>query len=739
MAILKQDNFDAVTVGTLPTGFSAPGGVAWSVQATDPVSGPNSLQCTHNAAGDMLQVTGISDQSDPIFTFSQKLTDTPSGSVDNYKAGIVMGNSGLTTGYLFLPKSTGAGTISIRTYKMSGGFSMLAEIAQSGTWAAGDVMLTEIIRASPGVIECRLWKSGNTKPASASATITDSTFTTGTVGWYNSIAGTTNQVGIDDFQYANNTAAAPATAVLVSLSAGSGLTGAPVTVTVTTDNALTGAQTESVALTSNLAGTFSPTSITLNASTGTGTATFTPSAAGAHTITGTATGTPTLTAGTVAYSATSAGSVLPVTSPEVYFSPFNWYSDGGGAMQANNVRASSTYAWLNMRGGYMKFKAIVGAAGSIALTVDTASLASITAAGCPQIAWNINGGAQQSHLMVSGETSLSLASGLSAGTYDVYLYYRGVYITQDGASAQNYTTPNNKFKVTGILLSAGGTLAAPTIKSKTMLSYGDSITEGDLSNGGPRSATSQDAGMVYGRLLAEALDAEIGIVGFYGEAFSWFQSTWANYASGFSRLIGGLLSPQPDFITVNYGENDGDPGPTTSTVTGVLAAVAAAAPSAKLIQLIPFSGKARTNLTAATLPANGYRIDLAPPQMLPGRLVWSYDGQHPNQRGHSYLAALLANKVNSLGPAGLVARTITVSGLKIDAATLATGLTGVKVSFRDAAGPDLPGLLSYQSSAQTITGGVLSFTANTTLASGATGWVDIKAPGIHYCGTVVVP
>lgn len=112
-------------------------------------------------------------------------------------------------------------------------------------------------------------------------------------------------------------AASPAAAVTLSLSASSGTVGAPVTITVGTNNPLTGAQSESVAVTSNIAGTFVTSPVTLNASTATATLTYTPSAAGSATITAVATGTPSgLTNGTIGYTATAADTTAPVlTSP----------------------------------------------------------------------------------------------------------------------------------------------------------------------------------------------------------------------------------------------------------------------------------------------------------------------------------------------------------------------------------------------------------------------------------------
>jgi hypothetical protein len=394
-------------------------------------------------------------------------------------------------------------------------------------------------------------------------------------------------------------------------------------------------------------GVFAPSSVTITVGNSSGTFTYTPSSTGTKTISIT-NGSGLTNIGTIGYASSPGPTVVPVTDVNLFFSPYNWFSDGAGAMQSTNIRAGSTYAWCNMRGGYLKFKATVGAAGSITLNIDTTSLASVAAAGCPRIDWSVNGAAIQSQLLVSGNTTLPLAAGLSSGTHEVFVWFRGVFITQDGNSAANYDTPNNIFKLTSITLSSGGAVSQAGIKSKRMIVYGDSITEGDLSNGGPRSATSQDAGLVYGWNLAEALDAEVGIVGFYGKTWSHFNSTWSNYAASTTRLFSGLFSPAPDYIFVNYGENDGNPGPASSTVTSTLAAVASAAPFAKIGLIIPFSGKARTNLSAATLPTNAALFDLARYEMSPGNTQWSFDGQHPDQRGHSNLAALLAYKAFTL-------------------------------------------------------------------------------------------
>lgn len=393
-------------------------------------------------------------------------------------------------------------------------------------------------------------------------------------------------------------------------------------------------------------GAFSPTSVAISSATPTATFTYTAATAGAKTISVTNNGSLS-NPSNITYTA-NAVVTFGVTNTNIFFSPYNWFSDGAGSMQANNVKGSSTYAWSNNRGAYLRFKASVGASGTIKLNVDTTSLASVTnAAGCPNLAWSVGGGAEQTVLLASGNTQVTLATGLTAGTYEVFVAFRSVYITQDGDVAGCYTTPNNRVQVTGIELSSGGTLSSPTLKSKRMVIFGDSITEGDRSMALTRSATSQDAKRTYGWFLAEALDAEVGIVGWYGQQWSFFATSWNKQSNANSRLVGGLLLPAPDYIVINYGENDGNPGPATTAVNPVLTAIAAAAPTAKIVLNVPFSGKARTNLSLATLPSGAILTDLARPEFAPGNLQWSFDGQHPNTEGHPNLGSILANRITA--------------------------------------------------------------------------------------------
>ena len=100
-----------------------------------------------------------------------------------------------------------------------------------------------------------------------------------------------------------------ATALTLSLSSASVVSGYPVTATVGTNYPLTGAQSESVTLTAPVAGSWSTNPVTLNASSSTATSTFTPSATGSGNITAAATGTPTVSGASAALTVTAAPTV----------------------------------------------------------------------------------------------------------------------------------------------------------------------------------------------------------------------------------------------------------------------------------------------------------------------------------------------------------------------------------------------------------------------------------------------
>ena len=58
---------------------------------------------------------------------------------------------------------------------------------------------------------------------------------------------------------------------------------------------------------------------------------------------------------------------------------------------------------------------------NVALQVDSSRLNGVTASRYPIIAWTVNGGPLQSHQLLAGETSVTLASGVSNPIIDFYI------------------------------------------------------------------------------------------------------------------------------------------------------------------------------------------------------------------------------------------------------------------------------------------------------------------------------
>jgi hypothetical protein len=96
-------------------------------------------------------------------------------------------------------------------------------------------------------------------------------------------------------------------------------------------------------------------------------------------------------------------------------------------------------------------------------------------------------------------------------------------------------------------------------------------------------------------------------------------SSWNKYWAGHSRLVGGLLSPAPDYIITNLGANDWNvaTGTVTAAVTGYLTACRVAAPNAKIVLVTAYDGEGLagveagfTAYQAATPDASAFIINL---------------------------------------------------------------------------------------------------------------------------------
>lgn len=301
------------------------------------------------------------------------------------------------------------------------------------------------------------------------------------------------------------------------------------------------------------------------------------------------------------FSATVANS-FPVTNTKLYFSPGNWDSDGSGSIQSNNVTPNSTYARTCNPGAYLKFNANTASNASVTLNIATTPLNTLTAANCPRVAVSVDGG-NLSTTLLAYSTSLqqiSLGSSLSAGTHSFVVWFQGV--TQSGSTAMGdrwttLTTGASVVKITGVELDQYSTLATPSIKRYRMLVYGDSITEGCDVNGSTNGPGAQDATNTYAIKLANALNAEVGVIGWSSQGYEQvgygnvpvLSTSYDLYSSGRTRTFASI-----DIVIDNHGTN----GTTVANdVTTMMTNFRAACPNAIIFKAVPFGQTAASTIS----------------------------------------------------------------------------------------------------------------------------------------------
>jgi hypothetical protein len=356
--------------------------------------------------------------------------------------------------------------------------------------------------------------------------------------------------------------------------------------------------------------------------------------------------------------------MVAVTDSGFFFSPNNWYQHapfGTAVMSAVNAGAYFKFSWV---GTSCTFTLSTASLGSNALIVKTSV-----------------DGAPYTYTNISGLNSLVVANGLPNGLHTVIVYYSGRNFVTD-----SWTNPSQVLSITGAIISAGGVTVAPVVKPKVMLVYGESRMEGARTLSIDETGPGQDASLSCAFLLANALNAELGLVAWSGTDYAnggdvnvppFYtpgndgQSSWNKVYSGASRLSAGNYVVAPNFIFIlGFGTNGrADVQSTYSTaVQDALAAIRGAAASAKIyVGLGSFDGyqvpgvvngfyayqTATPDANCQLLPCALGGFDLAGINgvdvALPAATYMSYDGVHANQYGHEVLGALLLGAYANLG------------------------------------------------------------------------------------------
>lgn len=354
------------------------------------------------------------------------------------------------------------------------------------------------------------------------------------------------------------------------------------------------------------------------------------------------------------FSATTANT-QPVTNTNLYFSPGNWFSDGLGIIQPNNILPSSTFASSTNPGAYLKFNVNIASSGYVLLNVDTSPLNSIVAANCPRIAVSIDGGALTTTLLSYSTAIQQISLSSTPGYHSIIVWFQGV--TQNSSSAMGdrwttLTTDASVVKTNGIELDPNSTLTSPTVKPYKMLVYGDSITEGCDVAGSNNGPGAQDATNTYAIQLANTFNAEVGIVGWASQGYEQvgygnvpvLSSSYNFYSSGNARRFISY-----DIVIDNHGTN----GTTTAAdVSTMLANYRAICPNAVIFKVVPFGQVAATNITTGV---SNYKLSnptdnnvfLINTGVNYVNGTNSNDNLHPNVTGHTVYASALAPLMSS--------------------------------------------------------------------------------------------
>jgi hypothetical protein len=241
------------------------------------------------------------------------------------------------------------------------------------------------------------------------------------------------------------------------------------------------------------------------------------------------------------------------------------------------------------------------------------------------------------------EKLISIAKNTQDPTIEIYI--KGISPFENRFQGD---VPVNAITILGFTIDSGGSIATNKEQKKLWWNIGDSILSGDAAvyakdQGRPPDdlwAASNDARASYGYLLAKHFGYRESRLAFGG--YAWTGGGGGNpnltnlidqLTSTTSRLLDGKLQPSPDVVLINLGENARPPA--EQVITAMEKIRLRCQSTTKIIVMIPVSGRARTEITAAVMSYQekskdklSYLVDL-------GKIDFeTADGQHPTAAGH---------------------------------------------------------------------------------------------------------
>ncbi len=339
--------------------------------------------------------------------------------------------------------------------------------------------------------------------------------------------------------------------------------------------------------------------------------------------------------------------VISVDRADLQLAPYVWKRSG----KDGSARASAA-----MPGAYLK-AAFLGST-AIGLVVDGAINRGCPAASMPVIEFSVDDGPFKVVPLVNteGPYTLAMASGLeAAATHRVDVFLRASDLTQ-----KRWESPMAHLCLVGIALDEGALPVPRLARPKRAIAFGDSITEGVGVDGlftSWQKLSVNNARETWFPIVCAALDCEYGQLGSGGLGMTRqlnmppLRQIWDHHDPATSRLTGGLLLPEPDYVFCSLGTNDYEKD-ITADYTAWLADVRRACPHALVFCIVPPLGVHKAEIAAAVKQRNiagDTQVRLIDPARLApgfragkGPTNLAFDGVHPSGYGHALLGALIA-------------------------------------------------------------------------------------------------
>ena len=351
---------------------------------------------------------------------------------------------------------------------------------------------------------------------------------------------------------------------------------------------------------------------------------------------------------------------VPIDDGKFFLAPYVWKRTGAG----RNARAEAT-----MPGAYLKATFRGGTV--VRLLVDGAANNNCPPAAMPVVDYSVDFGEFKSvQLTKTGEVyALPLADGLDAAKeHRLEVHFRSACL-----GPERWRASTVHLRLAGLELNEGGSLMTCQTRLKKALGFGDSITEGVCSEGLCTYYTNllmNNARVTWFPLVCAALNCEYGQLGTGGQGMVRtleippLPQTWDRYDAETSRLVDGLLTPEPDYIFCAMGTNDHRKDgenfillPIKDAYAQWLAAVRKACPHAAIFCVVPPFGWHLEEITEVVADRNKggdrrvFLIDTAPlkdgfnPK---GAAQLASDGAHPSVYGNAMLGALIAGEAQKI-------------------------------------------------------------------------------------------